>query len=65
MTPGAEKRLESQLKMLESMIRDQRSALNLASLLVRRTCAFEILVCCFFNTFSYVLFAVLNYLKTY
>ncbi|KAK2846059.1 hypothetical protein Q7C36_010913 [Tachysurus vachellii] len=33
MTPGAEKRLESQLKMLESMISDQRSDLNLASLL--------------------------------
>ncbi|KAM9496365.1 rho-associated protein kinase 2b isoform 2-T3 [Clarias gariepinus] len=33
MSPGAEKRLENQLRMLESMIRDQRSALNLESLL--------------------------------
>ncbi|KAB5517216.1 hypothetical protein PHYPO_G00187160 [Pangasianodon hypophthalmus] len=33
MSPGAERRLESQLRMLESMIKDQRSALNLESLL--------------------------------
>ncbi|TSL47618.1 Rho-associated protein kinase 1 [Bagarius yarrelli] len=33
MSPGAEKRLESQLRMLESMIKDQRSALNFSSLL--------------------------------
>ncbi|XP_060770099.1 rho-associated protein kinase 1-like isoform X2 [Neoarius graeffei] len=33
MSPGAENRLESQLRMLESMIKNQRSALNLESLL--------------------------------
>lgn len=59
MSPGAEKRLESQMKMLDSMIRDQRSALNLASLLVRISalvyyCAADLTEYC----------ACCNYLKT-
>lgn len=61
MSPGAEKRLASQIRLLETLIKDQRSVINLESLLVRRI---WILVGHRFNRLSYdlVLFAV-KYLK--